>query len=138
MAKTGKFTHSEKNANLISVSNAYSTVNKHTFTIPLDPWYEGVFNGYLESLLFTLSDIAGGASKITIRLCADANGDVGIVGDVELAFDIGITTATVGSGQILYDHFQCKQLSGTNQIFVFYKLDAGTAKVTQCQLNWSE
>ena len=96
------------------------------------------FKGYIESLLFAVSNIAGGASKFTVRICIDANGDLSAIGDVEVPIDLGITTATSGTCQILYDRFPFDNILGVDTLYIFFKVNAGSANVTTTQLNWSE
>ena len=96
------------------------------------------FKGFLESILFACVNISGGASKVTVRLCVDANGDYCAVGDVEVPIDLGVTTATTGTCQIYYDSFPFDDILGSDDLYIFYKVDAGNCDISIAQLNWSE
>lgn len=144
MAKTGKFYHYPYNMTQVTGIGTSYNASKRT-NIKLndiqEPDFE--FNGFLESLLFGVSNIAGGASKITCRICIDDDGQYSAVGDFEVPIDLGITDPTVGTCQAILGVAFKNILSGSlgahaNEAHVFYKVDAGSCNVDVCQIVWSE
>jgi hypothetical protein len=97
-------------------------------------WY-----GKLESLYIRLTSI-GAATKVTIRITADANGDVVLIPDTEADLVTGITTATTGSAMFSVDLpcFLLESFPGNGTLYVFAKVDAGTPTWSESVLAWSE
>jgi hypothetical protein len=141
MAKTGRYLHNPSTEVIIvGVGTTYNVAKVHVIdmkSVRPQGNKNVAFKGFIESLIFGLDSIAGGAAKATVRLCADADGDIPLVGDVEVPLDLGITTATSGSGQIYYDSFPFENV-GDDNIYIFYKVDAGSANINFGQLSWSE
>lgn len=141
MAKTGRFLHSpSNNTPIVGVGTSYNVANVHEIEMKsFTPFgSQQKFKGFLESLLFACVNITGGATKMTVRICVDTAGNYSAVGDVEVPIDLGITTSTIGTGQIYYDSFPFDDILGLDNIYVFYKVDAGSCDVSVSQLNWSE
>lgn len=140
MAKTGKFYHYVSNITpVLSIGTSYNAAKRQEFNMWERQSVSTEFNGNLESLFLTVDGIAGGCSALTVRVCIDANGDYSCVGDVEVAIDLGITTPTVGTAQVLIG-IPFKNVLGAapNILHVFFKCDAGTCNIATGQLNWSE
>lgn len=136
MGKVGKYYHYINATTVVSgVGTTYNASKKQTFVMSSQD-----FNGNIESLFITVSDIAGGCSALTVRICVDANGDYSAIGDVQVIIDKGITTATVGTCQILIDipYQTVTGASPDNTLYVFFKCDAGSCNITQGQIGWSE
>ena len=92
-----------------------------------------------ESVVIRVSAIAGGATKLTFRMCLDADGDHTVVPDTEAALVTGLTTAASGcvAFSIKLPVFQV--LSGeTGTVYLFFKTDAGTVQVEESTVTWSE
>ena len=142
MAKTGRFLHSVVNeTDIAAVGTSYVLAKKHTFDLKVatSAGTANPFRAFMRSMFFRCTSIVGGAAKVTIRLCLDAAGDFTILGDTEVTLDLGITTATTGSGQILFDDYPFwEYINNTDTIYAFYKVDAGTATIDVAQINWSE
>jgi hypothetical protein len=79
-------------------------------------------------------------SKVTIRITADANGDVVLIPDTEADLVTGITTATTGSAMFSVDLpcFLLESFPGNGTLYVFAKVDAGTPTWSESVLAWSE
>ena len=141
MAKAGRYLHNPSDdTSVAGVSTAYNTGKVHVLDMKSVRPYGNAnvaFKGFIEGLIFRVESLTGGAAKATVRLCADADGDIPLVGDVEVDLDLGVTTATSGSGQIYYDSFPFENV-GDDNIYIFYKVDAGSATVSYSQLSWSE
>lgn len=142
MAKTGRFLHSIVDDNdIAAVGTAYDVTKVHTFDLSVSKssGTSNPFRGFLRSMMFRCTNLAGGAAKVTIRLCIDADGDYTVLGDTEVVLDIGVTTATTGCGQILFDDYPFwEYLNNSDTVYAFYKVDAGTATIDMSQINWSE
>lgn len=141
MAKTGKFLHNPKtNDVIVGIGTTYDVTKFHTIDMKsIRPQGNAntKFKGYIEGLIFGVETIAGGATKVTLRICADVTGNTAMIGDVEVSLDLGITDATVATGQIYYDSFPFEQPFDDN-LYIFYKCDAGSLDVRDAQLSWSE
>ena len=141
MAKTGKFLHNPKTLDVIvGIGTTYNALKFHTIDMKsIRPQGNAntTFKGYIEGLIFGVENIAGGATKVTLRICADDRGDLSMIGDVEVTLDLGITDPTLGTGQIYYDSFPFNQPFDDN-LYIFYKCDAGSLDVNYAQLSWSE
>jgi len=142
MAKTGRFLHSVVNGeDIAGVGTSYDVTKYHLFDLnviqsigTLNP-----FKGFLRSMIIRATSITGGASKVTFRICCDANGDYTVLGDTEVAFDLGLTTATTGCAQVLFDDYPFwEALTQSDNVYVFYKVDAGSVTIDLAQINWSE
>lgn len=101
-------------------------------------WY-----GKLEGLVVTL--VSGGApsaTKVTIRVCMDPDGDAVLVPDTEADLVAGITTTTLQTAAYSIDlpFYQTLNFPGNGTLYVFAKVDnAGTPPVmARTSLTWSE
>jgi hypothetical protein len=141
MAKTGRYLHNPSTSDVVvGVGTAYNAGKKHTIdmkSIRPNGNKNIAFRGFLESLIVGAENIAGGAAKLTLRLTADDGGDFSLVGDVEVELDLGITDPTAGTSQVYYDAFPFENV-GDDNIYIFYKVDAGSADISFAQLSWSE
>ena len=142
MAKTGRFLHPIVNdTDIASVGTSYNVAKFHLFDLNVTPSISvsNAFKGFLRSMIIRVKSIAGGASKVTFRICTDATGDFTVLGDTEVALDIGLTTATTGCGQILFEDYPFwESITNTDNVYVFYKVDAGTVTIDYAQISWSE
>ena len=85
---------------------------------------------------------APSATKVTVRICADANGDEVLVPDTEADLVAGVTTTTVQSAafSVGLPLFQLLAGPGNGNLYLFAKVDnAGTVPVfTQSVISWRE
>lgn len=97
------------------------------------------FQGIVEGLHVQLTNI-GAATKVTIRICADPEGDLVLVPDTEATLSTGITTPTSGcvAFQIGIPLFQILGGPGNGNLYVFAKVDAGTPTFARSCLTWME
>ena len=142
MAATGKFIHNSSHGGLnIACTNAYATARRHqipinspaigTLTIP------GLTAGRarLSMLYLHVDTIAGGATKLTVRLTRDTTGDQTIIGDAQATLSTGVTTATEGDVAFKID---VDYLHTDDVLYCFFKTDAGTCTVKKIELFWEE
>ena len=94
------------------------------------------FAGRIEAIHLRLTGISG-ASKVTCRLCLDADGDYTVVPDVEATIATGVTTATSGCVAIEVG-IPVSQILGGDSLYLFAKVDAGSATMAQSCISWTE
>lgn len=126
-----------------AVGTTYDVAKGHSYDLLANrPQFQQNVNwrGRLEGLAIKVSSIALGATQLTMRLCADAAGDVILVPDTTATISTGITTATAGN--VAYKIDVPVQLPvggpGAGTIYLFIKTDAGTVTLDASQLSWSE
>jgi hypothetical protein len=96
-------------------------------------WY-----GILGGLVVKLTNAAL-STKVTIRICADAAGDVCIIPDTEANLVAGITTSAVKSATFRIDlPVEQPVAKGDANFFVFAKVDAGTPNYDETIITWME
>lgn len=149
MAATGKFLHNSAHAVNIAATNAYAAARSHNLT----NLGGGTMGGtgltapkrrYILRTLYVKLDTLAGLSAtptLTIRLCRDANGNDVIVGDTTANISVGVTTATEGAITIAIDFaYGHNDITGVtvDNLYCFWKLDAGTANVRRIELTTEE
>jgi len=140
MPKVGSFLHDSFVVDDVAgVNTAFNTARVHIHNLYADTYISGnQFKDRIESIIVRLKTIAGGAAKVTVRLCMDAAGDFTIVPDTEAELAFGITTADSACAAILYGA-PVKNVVGNNDSFyLFVKVDAGTAVLDASCVTWSE
>jgi hypothetical protein len=143
MAKTGHFLNNSAHAVNIAANTTYATARSHDLTSLGTPG-GGILNRsyFLRTLyikLDTLSAAPSAPKTLTVRLTRDAAGDDTVVGDVTATISYGVTnTTTEGAVTIAidfaYSHNGVAGAAIDNNLFCFWKLDAGTANVRRIEL----
>ncbi|UCG41922.1 MAG: hypothetical protein JSU73_08510 [candidate division WOR-3 bacterium] len=96
-------------------------------------WY-----GILGGLVVKVTNAAL-STKITIRICADAQGDTVIIPDTEADLVAGITTATTKTATYRIDlPVEQPVAKGDANFYVFAKVDAGTPNFDSSIITWME
>jgi hypothetical protein len=109
-----------------SVGTSYDATKYSVHVLALD----GKPRAYFIGVDVDVTSISS-ATKITMRISADAAGDNVIVPDTEATISTGITTATVGRASIEIDReFDVPGLT-SDTVYVHCKTDAGTVTVTK-------
>lgn len=96
------------------------------------------FRGRIESITVKLTSIVS-ATKCTIRLCLDDGGDVIVVPDTEATIATGITTTN--TGWVSYSvKVPISQIltTETGNVYLYAKVDAGSANFAESIIQWSE
>jgi len=141
MAKTGNFYHSSTvTSNVAANGTAFDVTKFHEHDLGLDGnlAYQGsAFFGYVEGLYVRVTAIAGGAAKITARITCDSAGDYTFFPDTEADIAVGLTTATTGTCAYEFK-LPLRQFFGTEKLYVFIKVDAGTVTLANSCIVWSE
>ena len=98
-----------------------------------------LFKGHLSGIYVYLDTVAGGATKVTVRVCRDSNGDECIVPDTEATLAQGNTTSNDASAAIKVDLDWVNGVAGGgDNVYTFIKTDAGTAKCNEVRITWTE
>jgi len=125
------------------LGTAFSTADVHAHDLQalLQPFQRESrnFRGIVEGLHVRLTNI-GTATKLTIRICADPNGDFTLVPDTEATLVPGVTTATSACAafKVQLPLFQILSGPGNGTLYVFAKVDADTPNFAQSCLTWRE
>jgi hypothetical protein len=143
MPKTGNFYHEVLNTTDAAVTDAFAGANRHDINLHdlsvTSSWKKvgGPFVGKLEGCICRVKAIAGGTTKITVKVTHAADGTQVIIPDTEatIAFEVGSTTE--GGIAIKFDF---PYLFSDDQLHFFYKTDAagGTATIDALEVIWSE
>jgi hypothetical protein len=115
MAKVGSFLHdSFVDDDVAAIDTAFNVARVHVHNLYAGTYISGNrFKDRIESIIVRLKTIAGGAAKVTIRLCMDAAGDYTIVPDTEADLAFGVTTATLVAQQSTTGHQSIMSLETT-------------------------
>lgn len=127
---------------VLGTAFATADVHVHDLTSTLPPFQResANFRGLVESIHINVTNIAGGATAVTMRVCLDADGDLIVVPDTTATIATGITTATDGcvAYSVGIPVFQLLNNPGNGNLYLFAKLDAGTATFARSCINWME
>ncbi len=98
------------------------------------------FFGIIDSVQIVLDTLAGGASKVTIRVTEDAAGDIIAIPDTEATLATGLSTATIGCAVFKSQTVVRQDLAGPGNgtLYLFVKVDAGSARFLGSEIFWKE
>jgi len=135
MGKVGTFWHRlSATADVATVGTGFLIAKRHDLALDTDR-----IDGKIETVRVKVKAIAGGATTMTLKVCAQNNGTMIVVPDttVTIALDVGSAVA----GSAVYD-LDIAHVQGfvplPSTISCFYKVDAGTVTVDSVELIWSE
>ena len=138
MGKTGSYVHTIVHSGLsLSASTTYGTGRRHNLNLMEDQYPSGgpSFYGRIDNVIINMNTIAGGATTLTVRATSDLAGDKVIFGDTTATISTGVTTGTDGAVTIKFDALWG---SSTDNLYLFWKTNAGTAVVDTITVNWQE
>lgn len=97
------------------------------------------YRGIVEGIHVRLNS-AGTPTKVTVRLCSDAAGDIVLVPDTEATLVGGITTSATKSAaySVKLPLFQRLSSPGNGSLYLFAKVDSGTAVFAESSITWME
>ena len=127
-------------APVLGTAFATADVHVHNLTDGAVPFLaERNFQGIVNGIHVRLTNI-GAATTVTIRVCADPDGDFALVPDTEADIVPGITTATSACAAFKVDLplFQILAGPGNGNLYLFAKVDAGTPNFAQSCVTWRE
>ena len=100
------------------------------------------FFGIVDSIQVVLDQLAGAPAptKVTIRLTEDAAGDIIFIPDTEATLATGLTTATIGCAVFKAQTVIRQDLAGPGNgtLYLFVKVDQGTARFLGSEIFWKE
>ena len=137
MAKVGSYTHTIVHSGLaLNATTTYGTGRRHNLNLMQDVFPNGApFAGRIDNVIIHMNTIAGGATSLTVRLTDDLAGDDIIFGDTTATISTGVTTGTQGAVTVKFDALW----GNTNDdLYLFWKTNAGTAVVDTITVNWME
>ena len=134
--------HPSRNATQVAaVGTAFDAAKNHSHELYTGlPFAQTPFIERIETIEVQLSSIAGGATKLTMRMSRDAAGDEVVIPDVEGTIATGITTATKGAvvytAQIPID----AGAGAGSTFYLHFKTDAlgSSATVDSSTITWVE
>ena len=130
-------------AQVLGTSFNTSDVHVHDLTATLPDFQRTGrnFYGIVEGIHVRLTS-AGSPTKVTIRVCADADGDYTLVPDTEATLVAGVTTATAkcAAFSVGIPIFQILGGPGNGSLYLFAKVDDGTGNpvLAQTCITWRE
>jgi hypothetical protein len=137
MPKVGSYFHNSSEAISIAATNAYAVARSKNITnLSGRPQLGAGANRFMLRTLYIEMDTLAGLSAaptLTTRLTSDQDGDKVKVGDVTASISLGVTDPTKGAVTIAID-FAYAPDSGTDNLFLFWKLDQGTATIKRIDL----
>jgi hypothetical protein len=123
------------------LGTAFDTADVHVHDMTGDlPAFKGagLYHGIVDAIFVKLTS-ASTPTKITIRLCLDAAGDEVVVPDTEANLVAGITTAATKCAAFSVGIPIVQLFDATKRnLYLFAKLDAGTADFEQSVITWRE
>lgn len=134
MAKIGSFLHtSEVTGDVVGIDTSYNVARVHLHQLLNGSGQ--MFQDRIESISVRFTSVVG-ATSATIRLCWDAAGDNIVIPDTTTDLSAGITTTTSACGAIYFG--APVRAPANDTIYLFVKLDAGTAVLDSSTITWSE
>ena len=126
---------------VLGTSFATADVHEHDMQATMAPLISAkrTFSGIVNGIHVRLANIVT-ATKVSIRLCADPNGDFTLVPDTEATLVPGLTTAdsACAAFSVNLPLFQVLGPLGNGNLYLFAKVDAGTADFAQSCITWQE
>lgn len=114
-----------------------SDVHTHDLLAGAVPFLaNGPFQGRVSGVHVHLTSVVT-ATNIDLKICIDADGDFALVPTTRVPLDAGITTANSACAALKVD-IPIFQIFGGGTLYLFAKLDAGTADFAQSCITWTE
>jgi len=139
-----RFLHDSLVTGTETVGTAFNTsaVHTHNMNSGAVPFLANrSFRGIVCGIHVRLTNIgAPSATKVTIRLCADADGDYTLVPDTEADLVAGVTTSTSQCAAFSVDLPLFQLLDNTGNLYLFVKVDnaTNTPVFAQSCISWKE
>ena len=140
------FLHDSLQTGSQALGTAFATADVHVHDMldgfP-DAWKDRNFQGIVEGIHVRLTNAsAPSATKVTIRICADADGDYTLVPDTEATLVPGVTTTTsqCAAFSVQLPLFQILGAPGNGNLYLFARVDDATVAPTLAQtcITWRE
>jgi hypothetical protein len=140
-ARMTTFLHVSQVTGTTALTTAFGTARAHNLGDNLPPFaVKPYWLGILDTVNIHVHAIAGGCTKLTVRVTSDAAGNESILPDTQATIDIGIGTATTGSvafsAGVGLSNLNPTQTDAI--VYVWVKTDAGTANLKESTIVWRE
>ena len=135
MPKTGNFIHQViSDTDVAAVGTSYNAAKYSSIRLRSTPTASPV-GATLSGVYVKVKTIAGGAAKLSIQISSDVLGDKIVIPSSEADLSTGVTTATTGAAvfDLAIDYF-----AASDQLYIWYKTDAGTVTVDSVEVSWRE
>lgn len=97
------------------------------------------FSGTIEALRFKVTGASGSPTKLTMKVCLDAAGDECLIPSTEATLEAGTSTAATMCCTFSVRVALAQTMGNSNAtLFVFAKLDTGSATYAQLTATWRE
>jgi hypothetical protein len=134
MAKTGNFIHQVSNAtDVASVGTNYDAAKHSVINLQTSNSTSSIA-AVLSGVYVKVKSISG-AAQLSIQVSTDAAGDNIVIPSSQADLSTGVTTASVGAA--VFD-LSIDYAAASDQIYVFYKTNAGTVTVDSVEISWRE
>jgi hypothetical protein len=134
------FLHASQLTGTDGLTTAYGVVRTHNLSDKIPTMNAARWVGILETLNLHVHAIAGGATKLTVRVTADAAGNESILPDTEATISTGIGAAATGSvafsAGVGMTNLNPTQTDVT--VYVWAKTNAGTCNLKDSTIVWRE
>lgn len=128
-------------AQVLGTSFDVADVHVHDMTAGAPPFQQAIpYQGMGGGVYITLTNAAA-SSKVTVRICADAAGDVTVVPDTTADLVAGITTAAQKCATFslqTFPLFNTEKGVGEGNLYLFAHVDAGTPTFAKTVIAWWE
>lgn len=141
-SKITNFLHVNQTTGTTALNTNFGTARDHNLTADLPSFQQAAkrWVGILETVNVHVHAIAGGCTKLTVRVTSDATGNESILPDTQATIAAGIGTATTGSvafsAGVGMSNLNPTQTDTT--VYVWVKTDLGTANLKEVTLTWRE
>lgn len=140
-ARMTTFLHADQTTGTTGLTTSYGTARTHNLGANLPPFaVKPYWLGILDTLNLHVHAIAGGCTKLTVRVTSDSTGNESILPDTEATIATGIGTATTGSvafaagvGMTNLNPTQTDAI-----VYVWVKTDACTCNLKESTIVWRE
>jgi len=136
MPSTSQYYHRIQNTTSLALTNANAVAR--SYAVNLNAAQTGTvgnntFRGFLNTISINFTTLVTAASVI-VTVCKDAAGDQPI-GAFTITLQTGVTTATSGGGSVKID---TAVYTASPTVYYFFRTNAGTLTLTNCETTWTE
>lgn len=136
MAAVGAFKHNSLVNESFAIDATYDVGTAHIHEVKSPQSTKT--NVILDGIFIRVEGIAGGATKLTMRLCWDVDGDYTVCPDTEATISTGLTTTDCGHVTYAFQLPIYAPSVTDKNLYLFVKTDTGTANLALSQLTFHE
>jgi hypothetical protein len=140
MSRITNFIHFSQTNGTTGLTNSYGTARAHNLADKAPMLSAKRWIGILDTLNLHVHAIAGGATKLTVRVTSDPEGNESILPDTQATISAGIGTATTGSvafsAGVAMTNLNLTQTDCN--VYVWVKTDIGTCNLKDSTISGRE